>query len=179
MALLIAASANAAVAATPMFDGFDSQITVNSGVASEISGMIVPPWDFVPYFTTEIRYSQPNTIFRLQGRQNLSVNKNVGRGYANGWDWDMLDEYIFILSEDAFLYHTDNWYYGLGMGAGMQLHYNERIGSLLIFQFKIFAGRKITNRLNLELFFQHFSNGHVTDDNYSYNFYGLGAVFKF
>jgi hypothetical protein len=179
--LLVIASVGSAAAgaADPMFNGRQSQMSIATGVGTGKSGLIVPPWDFVPYFTTMAAYSQPNTVFRLPGRQNASLSKNIGKGESKGWDWSLLDEYIFLLSEDAFLYNTENWYYGVGMGAGMQLDYNDRIGSLLLFQFKLFVGRRITDRTNVELFYQHFSNGHITDNNHSYNFYGLSTVFKF
>ncbi|MDR1071691.1 MAG: acyloxyacyl hydrolase [Rickettsiales bacterium] len=166
-------------AADPMFDGMENQLAISSGVAIASQSLIYFPMYFVPYFTSELTYSQPNTVFRLPGRQNINIGKNIGRGQSRGWDWKLLNEYVFFLSEDAFLYNTENWYYGLGLGVGMQLDYNERIGSLLIFEFKMIVGRKISERANVELFFQHFSNGHTTENNYSYNFYGASVVFKF
>jgi hypothetical protein len=168
-----------AIAADPMFDGKRNQISYGSGMAIKSESLIYFPVNFVPYFTNILTYSQPNTVFRIPGRQSVNISKNMGRGEKYGWNWELLDEYIFYFSEDAFFYNTRNWYYGMGMGVGMQLNYNERIGSLLIFEIKLFAGYKISERINLEAFFQHFSNGHTTQNNYSYNFYGLSLVYKF
>jgi hypothetical protein len=166
-------------AADPVFGGHDKQMLVSAAVASSHGGLIAAPTHIVPYFTTQAQYSLPNTVFLLPGRQNVALGMNVGFGEHAGWNWSDFYELLFLISEDAFLYRTENWYYGLGMGVGMQLNYNDRINSLLIFQFKLLAGVKISEKTNIEFYFQHFSNGHVSEINVPYNFYGASVVFKF
>ena len=56
---------------------------------------------------------------------------------------------------------------------------NERIGTKLLFGFKLLAGYKIFDKFNTELFMQHFSNGETSVNNFSYNFLGFGISYNF
>jgi hypothetical protein len=67
----------------------------------------------------------------------------------------------------------------MGLGIGMQGQQNERIGSKLLFGFKLGAGYRITECIALELFMQHYSNGNTAPENNSYAFYGLGMTYSF
>ncbi|MBQ3039208.1 MAG: acyloxyacyl hydrolase, partial [Alphaproteobacteria bacterium] len=67
----------------------------------------------------------------------------------------------------------------IGFGAGFQAQQNERIGSKLIFGFKLGAGYHISECTSVEVFAHHFSNGNTAPENNSYAFYGLGITYSF
>ena len=179
--LLCAYHEIAAVAAmdNPFFGEHESQISLNLGHGTDARWLLPFPGKRVQFSFADIKYSQPNMFFRMPGRQNINIAYTHGWGNDDDWDWRKFSVPIFYLSEDVALYSIRKWYFGTGIGVGMQLKENDRIGTKLIFGFKLFAGRKIAEHWNLEIFMQHFSNGSITENNYSYNFYGCGAVYSF
>ena len=86
---------------------------------------------------------------------------------------------MIFLSEDISLLEYKKIYVAAGGGGGLQVKQNRRIGSKLLFQFKITSGYRINDKTNLELFMQHFSNGNTAPENYSYAFYGCGITYSF
>jgi hypothetical protein len=162
----------------PFFNGYGHQIALHLGTGVNSGFLIPPPSQFVPFANIQIQYSIPNTFFELPARQSLNVAITAGYGRRYRWDWDDYSNPIALFSEDVALFWGQNWYFGAGIGAGMQAHQNERLGSKLVFQFKLMAGFKLNAKTNMEIFVQHFSNGN-TAENHSYAFYGLGAVYSF
>jgi hypothetical protein len=127
----------------------------------------------------QIQYSQPTTFFRLPARKSLNVIQTLGFGKKYGWHWDKYTIPIAMLSEDVILTDICNWYTFMGLGVGMQAQQNERIGSKLLFGFKVGAGYRISECTAVEAFMQHISNGNTAPENNSYAFYGLGLSFNF
>ena len=84
-----------------------------------------------------------------------------------------------MLSEDVALFYGKNWYSYMGLGVGMQAQQNERIGSKLLFGFKLAAAYRLSECTAVELFMQHYSNGNTAPENNSYAFYGLGLAYSF
>ncbi|MCL2737504.1 MAG: acyloxyacyl hydrolase [Alphaproteobacteria bacterium] len=171
--------AAAADFAPPMFGGHRNQIAINVGQGTDATWLLPLPGRRAWFAMYEFRYSQPNSFFRLPGRQNLNIAYIHGWRDDDNWAWTDVTVPLFYWSQDAVLYSTRNWYHGGGMGVGMQLQENDRIGTKLIFAFKLFSGYRLSDTWNMELFMQHFSNGSTSDANYSYNFFGVGFVRNF
>lgn len=161
------------------FSGYENQIAFNVGTGVNSGFLIPPPSQFVPYTMFQFQYSQPTTFFRLPARQSLSLIMNVGYGKKYGWHWDKYTIPIVMLSEDVILADWHDWYFYTGIGVGMQGQQNERIGSKLLFGFKLGTGYKITDCVGIELFMQHMSNGNTAPENNSYAFYGMGLTYSF
>lgn len=179
-ALLISSVGATAYAETnPFFNGYDNQIAFNVGAGVNSGFLIPPPSQFVPYTMYQFQYSQPTTFFRLPARMSINATVNVGYGQKYGWHWDDFSIPIGLLSEDIALFYGRDWYTFIGLGVGMQLQQNERIGSKLLFGFKMGAGYHISECTAIEAFMQHFSNGNTAPENNSYAFYGLGLVYSF
>ena len=68
---------------------------------------------------------------------------------------------------------------GMGAGAGLQAQENKRLGSKLLFQFKINFGYNFNEKWAMEFFIQHFSNANTAKENHSYAFYGLGITYNY
>ena len=163
-----------------MFNGHDSQVAMNLGMGTDAMWLLPFPAMPAPLAMFEVRYSHPNEFFRWPGRQNIGVVYLQGWGSdRRDWEWNSFTMPIFYLSQDITLFQTRNWYYGTGMGIGMQLRENDRIGTKLVFSFRLFMGRAISYNWNVELFMHHFSNGSTTANNYSYNFFGVGFLRNF
>ncbi len=178
--LLICCTTTIAHAETnPFFNGYDSQVTINLGTGVNGGFLIPPPSQFVPYAMLQIQYSQPTSFFRVPARKTINTTMNIGYGKKYGWRWDDFTIPIALLSEDIALFYNDNWYTFIGLGIGMQLQQNERIGSKLIFGFKIGAGYHLSECTALELFAQHYSNGNTAPENNSYAFFGAGLSYNF
>ena len=86
---------------------------------------------------------------------------------------------MIYFTEDIALFRYDSVYAGLGAGAGLQAKQNKRIGSKLIFEFKLTFGYNFNERWAAELFIQHFSNANTAEENYSYAFYGIGFTYNY
>ena len=163
----------------PFFNGYNNQITINLGYGTDHGFLLSPPTKWVPFTMMQIQYSQPTTFFRLPARKSLNVIQTLGFGTKYGWHWDKYTIPIAMLSEDVILTDICNWYTFMGLGVGMQAQQNERIGSKLLFGFKVGAGYRISECTAVEAFMQHISNGNTAPENNSYAFYGLGLSFNF
>lgn len=163
----------------PFFNGYNNQITMNLGYGTNHGFLLSPPTQWVPFSMFQIQYSQPATFFRLHARQSINVIQTIGFGKKYGWNWDKYTIPIAMLTEDIMLYSNCNWYIYSGLGVGLQAQQNERIGSKLLFGFKIGAGYRISECTSIEMFIQHFSNANTAPENNSYAFYGLGLSFNF
>lgn len=162
----------------PFFGKSQNQVALNLGQGFDYGWLIAPPLRSVPYYTANLQYSQPATFFKMPARQSLNTSMNLGLAKGNDWDWRDFSIPIVFWSGDVALLYGEKWYSGAGIGGGFQLDENERIGSKLLFQFKLFAGYKISEKYTMELFMQHFSNG-ATAINNSYLFWGLGLTYNF
>lgn len=163
----------------PFFNGYTNQISFNVGAGVNSGFLIPPPSQFVPYTMFQFQYSQPTTFFRLPARKSISAIINVGRGEKYGWNWDDYSIPIAMLSEDVIPLYGNNWYTFIGLSIGMQAQQNARIGSKLVFGFKLGAGYRISECTSIEAFMQHMSNGNTAPENNSYAFYGLGISYNF
>ncbi len=170
----------APVAAYNPFMG-DAQNQIAMSFAGGVnSGFLTPPPShFVPFTILNLQYSQPTTFFKIPARQSINIAQTFGFGKKYDWDWEKFTIPIIYLSEDIALYCGNRTYFGVGAGVGLQAQQNERIGSKLLFQFKLTAGYRINECFNLELFVQHFSNANTDVNNHSYGFYGAGITYSF
>lgn len=117
-----------------------------------------------------MQYSQPTKILRLDGRLNVQM------GYVNSETHPWV---IGGISLDAALLSFRSFYAGVGMGVFMRNRETPRQDSTLTFGERAFVGRNIGDRVNLEFFFQHFSNGNLSEKNYGYNFLGMSVNLNF
>ena len=159
-------------------NSYSNQITFNVGQVVDSLGLVAWPRNFAPYTMLHFQYSQPTEFFRLPARKSLNLIQNIGYG-NNQWNWKDYSIQIITLSEDFILYNTNKFYFGNGVAVGFQRVENERIGTKLLFGFKLLSGYKISDKFNAELFMQHFSNGETSLNNWSYNFWGLGVSYNF
>ena len=157
---------------------YRNQISFNVGQAVNGLGLVALPKNFAPYTMFHFQYSQPTEFFRIPARKSLNFIQNIGYG-RNNWNWSDYSIQIVTLSEDFILYNTEKFYFGNGIAIGFQRLENERIGTKLLFGFKLLTGYKISDKFNIELFMQHFSNGETSINNCSYNFWGLGISYNF
>ncbi len=177
--VLVALCGTAHADINPFFNGNKNQIAFNFGCGVNSGFIVPPPTQWVPFNMFHLQYSQPTTFFRLHARKSLNIIQTLGHGGKYGWQWDKYTIPIAMLSEDVILYNTTNWYYFTGIGVGMQAQQNKRIGSKLIFGFKLGAGYHISDHWSVEAFIHHFSNGNTAPENNSYAFYGMGVTYKF
>lgn len=169
----------AANGVNPFFDGYENQVAFNFGFGVNSGFLLPPPTQFVPFNMMHVQYSQPTTFFRMPARQSLNIVQTLGHGSKYGWHWDKYTIPMAVLSEDISFWYGCDWYTFAGLGVGMQAQQNERIGSKLVFGFKLGAGYRVTECTAVELFMQHFSNGNTADENNSYAFYGMGITYSF
>jgi hypothetical protein len=155
------------------------QIALHVGGGVNSGFIVPPPTQWVPFSMLHFQYSIPSTFFRLPARQSIGVIQTIGFDEKYGWNWHDYTIPIFMLSEDVALIGGKNWYFGTGMGIGMQGQQNERIGSKLVFGFKLLGGFRISEHTNMEIFMQHISNGNTAPSNNSYAFYGIGITYNF
>lgn len=168
-----------AARANPFFGDRRHQVAANISMGVESSFIAPPPFRIVPFNEFHLQYSVPTTLFYFPARFSFNVSQMVGYGKKYGWDWRDFTIPALYLTEDVILFHGNKWYTGAGAGAGFQIRKNDRIGSTLIFVFKVFAGYKINDAFAVELYTKHFSNGNTTPENYSYGFWGVGATYNF
>lgn len=180
LSLLILATATTAMAAeNPLMGKYENQIAFHLGQGIDSGFLVPPPLRPVPFYMLHFQYSQPTTFFKIPARQSLNIGQTIGFGSKYGWHWDKYSIPMVFISEDVVLLHGRKWYYANGVGVGLQAQQNERLGTKLLFQFKMIGGYKLNDRTNLELFMQHFSNANTARENYSYAFYGLGITYNF
>lgn len=142
----------------------------------------------VPYYLASFTYSQPNSFFRMPGRQSMSFIKTIGFGRESYFghcpydcEWGDYSAEIFMLSQD-FAIQPFDWkktYFGAGLGVAVQGKYNDRLNTKFLIPFRMFAGHRINDSWNVEFVMQHFSNGDTGDRNGVYNFYALGVAYNF
>lgn len=163
----------------PFFGKYEQQFALNLGAGINSGFLIPPPSQFVPFSMIHFQYSQPTTFFKLPARQSLNLVQTIGWDAKYDWKWNDYSIPMFLLSEDTVLLSDKKWYFGTGLGVGMQLKQNDRCGSKLLFGFKLLYGYKITDTMSTEIFMQHFSNGNTAEQNHSYAFYGMGLTYNF
>ncbi len=163
----------------PFMGTYQEQIAFGIGQGFDTGILLPPPVKPVPFYIGTIQYSQPTSFFRIPARRSINVSMTLGLDEARGWKWQDYTIPIAYITEDIALFRYKRLYAGLGAGVGLQAEENDRIGSKLIFQFKVTFGCNISRRWAMEFFIQHFSNANTADENNSYAFYGLGATYNF
>ena len=150
-----------------LFDDAEHQISVHGGVSlrSKLENL----------YLFEIQYSQANTFFGLDARQNIELITARGFGDARKYSQDI----ILGISEDAIIFHTDRLYLGAQLGAYIKSQTTDRISSKFTFGQKLFIGIKFLKNSAIELFVRHFSNGTLTEQNSGQNFMGLSYTINF
>lgn len=161
-----------------MFGDKQNSITIY-GAQSTGSGTLlklIQPglWDFHPQTLAMIQYSQPMQFFRLDSRLNLNIAQNFAYNSSRG-----LSFFAMSISLDTALLQYNNWYAGIGIGPYMRDVMDRWVESRLVFGEKVFIGKNINDKWNIELFTIHFSNGNFTNTNEGFNFVGLGIGYKF
>ena len=171
-------------AGNPLFGDKENQLMVNIGQGIAGTWMLELPKNPVPFNMFLFQYSQPIKFFRLPARLSANFIQTLGYGESEcrtygSWDWQDFTTRIAFLSTDVLLVWTNKWYIGTGIGTGIQALENARINTKFLLGLKLFMGYTIAGNWRTELFFQHFSNGSTSFQNYSYNFYGLGLGYNF
>lgn len=163
----------------PFMGTYQQQIAFGFGQGFDTGILLPPPTRPVPFYIGTIQYSQPTTFFRVPARRSLNISETLGLREKYGWKWQDYTIPMAYITEDIALFRYHNLYAGLGAGAGLQAKQNERIGSKLIFQFKVTVGYNFNKKWATEFFIQHFSNANTADENNSYAFYGLGFTYNY
>ncbi|MBR5904804.1 MAG: acyloxyacyl hydrolase [Alphaproteobacteria bacterium] len=163
----------------PFMGEYDEQIAFGFGQGFDTGILLPPPVRPVPFYIGTIQYTQPTTFFRIPARRSLNFSQTIGIKEKNGWKWQDFSIPIFYVSEDIAMFRYKRLYMGMGAGVGLQGKENERLGSKLLFQFKIEFGYNINKKWAVELFIQHFSNANTAEENHSYAFYGLGLTYNY
>ena len=163
----------------PFMGEYKNQIAFGLGQGFDTGILLPPPVHPVPFYIATFQYSQPDTFFRIPARRSINISETLGIDKKNGWDWRDYTIPIIYVTEDIALFRYKRLYMGMGAGAGLQAQENKRLGSKLLFQFKVTFGYNFNKRWASELFIQHFSNANTADENNSYAFYGLGLTYNF
>lgn len=163
----------------PFMGTYQQQISFGLGQGFDTGILLPPPIHPVPFYVATIQYSQPTTFFRVPARRSLNISQTIGLYSQRGWDWQDYTIPMFYITEDIALFRYNKLYSGLGAGVGLQAQQNDRIGSKLLFQFKLTLGYNFSNKWATELFIQHFSNANTADENNSYAFYGLAFTYNY
>lgn len=161
------------------FNGYKNQFAINVGLGVDDGFLIPMPIKWVPFSMINIQYSQPALFFGIPARKSLNITQTLGFGSKRGWHWDKYTIPIATLSEDIILTQGKKWFIFSGLSIGFQAQQNERIGSKLLFGFKLGTGYKLSECTNLEIFMQHYSNGNTAPENNSYAFFGTGLTYSF
>ncbi len=163
----------------PFMGTYQEQFAFGIGQGFDTGILLPPPVKPVPFYIGTIQYSQPTSFFRVPARRSINVSMTLGLDEERGWKWQDFTIPMAYLTEDIALFRYNRFYGGTGAGVGLQAEENARIGSKLVFQFKVMFGYNLTKQWALELFIQHFSNANTAEENNSYAFYGLGATYNF
>lgn len=163
----------------PFMGTYQQQVAFGIGQGFDTGILLPPPVRPVPFYIATFQYSQPTTFFRVPARRSLNISQTVGLYQKYGWKWQDYSIPMIYFTEDIALFRYDRIYAGLGAGAGLQAKQNARIGSKLLFEFKLTFGYNLNERWAAELFIQHFSNANTADENNSYAFYGLGFTYNY
>ena len=163
----------------PFMGTYQNQIAFGIGQGFDTGILLPPPTRPVPFYIGTIQYSQPTTFFRVPARRSVNISETLGLYKKYGWDWPDYTIPMIYFTEDIALFRYESIYAGLGAGAGLQAKQNERIGSKLLFEFKLTFGYNFNEQWAAEFFIQHFSNANTADENNSYAFYGLGFTYNY
>ncbi|WP_216822081.1 acyloxyacyl hydrolase [Aliivibrio sp. EL58] len=147
----------------------NNQLMIYTGQSSRSSGL-------EELYTVKLQYSQPNEFFRIPGRRNIEAGF-----FAFGEHESNLDEnnqFIAGLSQDLYLLNSPFLYAGAGLGGYIKSKSTERISSKVTFGQKVFIGVNV-NRVNIEAYFRHYSNGTLTNKNAGQNFVGLAVGYYY
>lgn len=118
-------------------------------------------------------------FFGLPARYSIHFGAFWGFGEHGGEDWRDYSQLAAGLSMDTALLRVRRFYFGVGLGGFEKSKVDARQDSRFVFQLKLFAGYRMSDKWSLELFTQHFSNGNLTPVNSSYNFAGLALLTNF
>ena len=163
----------------PFMGTYQQQVAFGIGQGFDTGILLPPPVRPVPFYIATFQYSQPTTFFRVPARRSLNISETLGFYRKYGWEWQDYTIPMIYFTEDIALFRYDSVYAGLGAGAGLQAKQNKRIGSKLIFEFKLTFGYNFNEQWAMEFFIQHFSNANPADENNSYAFYGLGFTYNY
>jgi hypothetical protein len=163
----------------PFMGMYKNQIAFGIGQGFDTGILLPPPTRPVPFYIGTIQYSQPTTFFRIPARQSLNISETLGTHEKYGWKWQNYSIPMAYVTEDIALFRYQDLYAGVGAGVGLQAKQNERIGSKLLFQFKVTIGYNFNDKWAAEFFIQHFSNANTAAENNSYAFYGLGFTYNY
>lgn len=163
----------------PFMGEYQNQIAMGLGMGFDTGWLLPPPVRPVPFFIGTLQYSQPTSFFRIPARRSLNISETLGLGHRYGWDWSDYTIPMVYVTEDIALFKIEKLYAGIGAGAGLQAKQNARIGTKLLFQFKVTLGYNFNDKWSGEFFVQHFSNANTDEDNHSYAFYGLGFTYNY
>ncbi|MCQ2567983.1 MAG: acyloxyacyl hydrolase [Alphaproteobacteria bacterium] len=163
----------------PFMGTYQQQVAFGIGQGFDTGILLPPPVRPVPFYIATFQYSQPTTFFRVPARRSLNISETLGLNRKYGWEWQDYTIPMIYFTEDIALFRYHRIYAGLGAGAGLQAKQNKRIGSKLLFQFKLTFGYNFNEKWAMELFIQHFSNANTADENNSYAFYGLGITYNY
>lgn len=127
-------------------------------------------------YTVNIQYSQPNEFFRIPGRRNIEAGVFAFGDHESGLDEN--NQFIAGVSQDIFLINSSFFYAGVGLGGYIKSKSTERISSKVTFGQKVFAGLNM-NRVIVEMYLRHYSNGTLTNKNSGQNFMGLSLGYYY
>lgn len=165
----------------PMFSNHENQISGYFGMGSKT-------WYFeTSLFSTFLRYSQPDKFLRLPGRLSFETGGMFGFKDKNrNIDYSQYNQAFFGFTQDVLIFYTKNTYIGVGLGGYIKTRdefendvTRPRVNSIFVFGVSAYLGQKITNDVNLELFYKHFSNGKLQLKNIGHNFIGLSINYNF
>jgi hypothetical protein len=131
-----------------------------------------------PFFWFNMQYGQHNNLFRVPGRFSFNLGYFGGKtmlgdrktfGNINSFYLGAMYEFIF-----TFKY----FYLSTGVGVYIRDDRDKKIGSNFVFGPKIAIGKSF-NKFDIELIYQHFSNGYLADPNRGINLLALQVGFKF
>ncbi|MCL1892582.1 MAG: acyloxyacyl hydrolase [Alphaproteobacteria bacterium] len=141
-------------------------------------------WNF------QLNYSQPNMIFRLQGRRSLHLLYITGKTKGAAplerlrlYDYDIeknanVSQFGVGISQDAVVWNPGRFYFGGGVGPYVKEYKNDFISAQFMFGIRGFAGYSF-GRVNAELIYLHFSDGHLSELNRGMNTFGLNMSYSF
>ena len=137
---------------------------------------------FEDLYFWQISYGQEKTFFMLPGRLNAELMMQQGSG-----KYSKYDEYMAGISQDwvfPILWWLNpkpisNLYLGVGLGGYIKTNKTDRISSKFTFGQRVFLGYRIKERVAIEFYGRHFSNGTLTNQTSGYDFIGLSVMWNF
>lgn len=163
----------------PFMGTYQNQFSFGFGQGFDTGWLLPPPTRPVPFYIGSIQYSQPTSFFRIPARRSLNFSQTIGFHEKYGWKWQDYTIPLIYITEDIALFRYKRLYAGIGAGTGLQAKQNKRLGTKLLFQFKITFGYNFNKRWATEFFIQHFSNANTAHENNSYAFYGIGFTYNY